>query len=145
MKRCGGNVYLRRANQLFVYDSLWTSFRPVRRVVWNPETRQVEAFYGDLCADCLDPHYGFGSSEMEDTCTELTDKYIDDLDSAEEVDPQRFWVWARETMVWVRDRALACLPCDHPDTIWKSYAGKHKTRRRAPTSFDWRATKRRIR
>lgn len=138
-------MYLRHGDQLFVYDSLWTTFRLVRRVVWNPETRQVEAFYGDLCADCLDPHYGFGSAEVEDKCTELTDKHIDELEQAEDMSPDRFWKWTHETMVWIRDRGVACLPCDHDEKVWKSYADKHKTRRRAPTSFDWRATKRLIR
>lgn len=145
MKRCSGNTYLRQGDQLFVYDSLWTSFRPVRRVVWNSETRQVEPFYGDLTADCLDPFYGFGTSEMEDRCIELTDKYIDNLESAEDLDSDTFWKWSHQPMIWVRDRGVCCIPCDDPEKVWKSYATKHKTRRRAPASFDWRATKRRIR
>lgn len=145
MKRCGGHVYLRQGNQLFVYDSLWTSFRPVQRVVWNSVTRQVEPFFGSWCADCLDPHYGFGSASMEDHCTDLTDRHIDELDSAEDLDAHSFWVWAHEKLDWVRDRGLSLLPCDDPLAVWKSYAVRHKTLRKAPRSFDWRATKRKTR
>lgn len=142
MKRCGDFVYLRRPDRLYVYDSLWTTFRPVRRVVWNAETRQVEPFFGDLCANCLDPYYGFGDAQTEDICTELTDKYIDDIDSAEELSAEALWKWSHETLVWVRDRGLSLLPCEDPLTMWRSQAVRRKTFRKAPRSFDWRSTKR---
>jgi hypothetical protein len=145
MKRCGDHVYLRHANKLFLYDSLWTTFRPVQRVVWNTQTRQVEPFFGELCADCLDPYYGFGSADVEDLCTDLTDKHIDNLDTAEELTADQFWKWCHEKMEWVRDRAIALHTCEDSLLAWRSYTTKHKTMRRAPTSFDWRSTKRKIR
>lgn len=147
MKRFQNQVYVRVPEGLFVYDSGWESFRPTSGIVWNPTARYAEPWYGSLVSDPLDPNYGFGSSSMKVFCSDLTDKYIDQLESAEDVSLETFWQWSKAPVVWAFDRPMVFPPCVSPSwDAWKSYIGKrHRTLRRAPRTFDFRATKRRIR
>jgi hypothetical protein len=146
MKRFRDRVYVRDSKGLYVYDSGWETFRPVITVAWNPRTQSCEHCFGTLCSDPLDPHYGFGSPEMVDHCTNLTDEWIDKLESAEEESSlEAFWKWSHTPLTWMFDRPMALPPC--VDASWdsrKSYPAKQKTLRKAPRSFDFRATKRRI-
>jgi hypothetical protein len=148
MKRFQDRIYVRTKNHLYVYDSGWESFRPCFGVVWNPVTMSSEPWYGSLTADPLDAEYGYGSSEENDICIALTDALIDKLDSAEEeTSLESFWRWSKAPVTWVYDRPLLLAECVEPSwDTWKSYVGsKHRTLRKAPRSFDFRATKRRIR
>ena len=148
MKRFQDRIYSRDTDRIYVYDSGWESFRPCAGVVWNPATRRADPWYGSLVADPLDPHYGYGSSEVRDLCTALTDRVIDHLDSAEEeTSLESFWRWSRAPVVWVYDRPMQLAPCSDPSwETWKSYVGStRRTLRNAPRTFDFRATKRRIR
>ncbi len=85
---------------------------------------------------------------MKDVCTRVTDQWIDHLETAEEeTSLDAFWKWSRAPVVWVYDRPMCLSPCADPTwETWKSYVGsRHRTLRKAPRSFDFRATKRRIR
>ncbi len=85
---------------------------------------------------------------MKSFCSDLTDTHIDHLDSAEEESSlESFWKWSKAPVVWAMDRPLLLPPCvDATWDAWRSYVGKrHRTLRRAPRTFDFRATKRRIR
>lgn len=148
MKRFQDRVYVRSGGGVYVYDSGWESFRPCGGVVWNPETRRADPWFGSLVSDPLDPHYGYGSAATHDRCTALTDALIDTLDEAEEeTSLESFWRWSKVPLVWMYDRPMCLSPCTDPTwETWKSYVGsRHRTLRRAPRSFDFRATKRRIR
>ncbi len=147
MKRFQDRVYtLQNQTDLFVYDSGWECFRPVVDVVWNPRTRSIELFYGKLCADPLDENYGYGSSEMKDRCITLTDRLIGQMDTAEELsDVHAFWKWTRRPLTWVFDRPLLLHPCADPTfEVRKTFPVKMRTLRKAPRTFDFRATKRTI-
>ena len=147
MKRFQERIYYKNAeDNLFVYDSRWECFRPLKGVVWNPRTKSLEHFYGSLCADPLDPNYGYGSSEMKDRCVALTDKLIDRFDSVETVEHlDTFWKWTRQPMTWVFDRPLVLHPCADPTFgVRKSFPSKMRTLKKAPRTFDFRATKRTI-
>lgn len=148
MKRFQDRVYVREGNKVYVYDSGWESFRPCGGVVWNPETRRADPWFGSLVADPLNPHYGYGSTECQDRCTALTDALIDKLEEAEdEPSLEAFWRWSKVGLVWMYDRPMFLSPCAEPSwETWKSYVpSRHRTLRKAPRSFDFRATKRRIR
>ncbi len=148
MKRFEDRVYVRDQDHLFVYDSSWESFRPTDGVVWNPRTQTAHPWYGTLCADPLDPSYGYGTEDVRDRCIRLTDRLIDSLDTAEEISSvESFWTWSHAPVVWVYDRPLVLPPGVEPTwDLWKSYVGtRRRTLRKAPRTFDFRATKRRIR
>lgn len=147
MKRFQDRVYLRMPEGLFQYDSGWESFRPVRSIVWNPATCRADPEYGIVASDPLGTFYGYGSLETKLFCTELTDRYIDVLDTAEEESSlDSFWKWSKAPVVWTFDRPMLFPSCVDPTwEHWKSFVGRrHRTLRRAPRTFDFRATKRRI-
>lgn len=147
IRKFADNIFLRDNNSIYIYSSAWDSFRPLKSVVWNPSKRNAEVLYGDLTIDPLDPYYGYGSEKEKDRCTFLTDKWIDHFDSAETIENiEEFWKWSHSPMTWMFDRPLAIGPCTEPSfQTWKSYPKKQRTLRKAPRTFDFRATKRRIR
>lgn len=148
MKRFQDRIYVRTPEGLFHYDSGWESFRPVKSVVWNPVTHRAEPEYGSVVSDPLDTFYGYGSLETKLFCTELTDRYIETLDAAEdEPSLESFWKWSKAPVVWAFDRPMTFPSCvDASWETWKSFVKiRHRTLRRAPRTFDFRATKRRIR
>ena len=142
MKKFQGSIYIRSNDKLFVYDSGWETIRPIVRVVWDPLTRSAENDYGTLCDDLLDQNYGFG--DLRDLCDQMTDDLIESFDDVEEIESiEEFWRWCRTPLVWAFDRGL-CLKNEPTFSAWKTFPKKPRTLRRAPRSFDFRATRRSI-
>jgi hypothetical protein len=114
-------IYGKRNKQLFVFESLWDSFRPIEKVAWNGESYTIvdSAYKSDL----FDNNYGYGSLGMKALCRELTQTV--ELNDAKEIgDPLVFWKWCEESDVkWWFDRVCVfadpCVAKDLPK--WKSY------------------------
>lgn len=147
IRKFSDSIILRDTEKLYIYSSAWDSFRPFKSIGWNPSKKIVEINYGDLAIDPLDPYYGYGSESEKERCSILTDKWIDHFDSAETIDNiEEFWKWSHSSMSWMYDRPLCLGPCVEASfQTWKSYPKKQRTLRKAPRTFDFRATKRRIR
>ena len=114
-------VYGKANNQLFVFESLWDSFRPIERVAWNGT--KFEIVDDKYKEDLFDQNYGYGSLEMKALCR----KYINETelsDAIEIKDPVHFWKWSGETDAkWWKDRPIVftnpCVPRDLD--AWKNY------------------------
>ena len=114
-------IYGKKDGQLFVFESVWDSFRPIERVAWDGELyRIIDSKYKQ---DLFDDNYGYGSLNMKAKCRELIQ--TTELDDAKEiVDPIAFWKWCGETDAkWWLDRACVfadpCVPKDQSN--WKKY------------------------
>jgi hypothetical protein len=85
-------IYGKLANQYFVWDSGWESFRPIERIGWDGSkiTFRDHKYKKDL----FDPFYGYGSLEMKELCKKLTETIELDI-------PERDIPWFS---VWWRDR-----------------------------------------
>ena len=114
-------VYGKANDQLFVFESLWDSFRPIERVAWNGE--KFEIVDTKYKKDLFDENYGYGSLEMKALCR----KYINEtnLEKATEIkDPVEFWKWSGEKEAkWWKDRPIVFAnPCVSRDIdSWKNY------------------------
>ena len=116
-----GKIYGKLQNQLFVFESLWDSFRPIEKVAWNGESYSViDTSYK---ADLFDDNYGYGSLQMKALCRKLTQET--ELEDAKEItDPLTFWKWCGEKEAkWWYDRACVfadkCVPRDSNE--WRKY------------------------
>ena len=114
-------IYGKKDKQLFVFESIWDSFRPIEKVAWNGEAYTI--IDSKFKTDLFDDHYGYGSLNMKALCRELTQNT--ELEEAKEItDPLLFWKWCGETDAkWWFDRACvftnSCVPKDNKS--WKSY------------------------
>jgi hypothetical protein len=114
-------IYGKKDNQLFVFETLWDSFRPIKKVAWNGESYSI--LDHEYKTDLFDNNYGYGSLVMKAKCRELTQNT--ELEEAKEiVDPLAFWKWCGETEAkWWYDRVCvftdSCVPKDNKS--WKSY------------------------
>lgn len=147
MKRFADRIFVYNRNNLYIYDSSWSILRPIESIGWNPEKKIVEPFYGNMVVDALDPYFGFGDEKTKTICDKLTDIYIDNFDSAESIeDIESFWKWSHANVIWLYDRPMCLSPCvESSFQTWKLFPKKQRTLRRAPRTFNFRATKRRIR
>ena len=60
-----GTIYGKYGKQLFIWDTLWETFRPIEKIGWNGrEITYVDTKYKDL----FSPWYGYGSEEMKKLC-----------------------------------------------------------------------------
>lgn len=114
-------IYTKKDGQLYVYESLWDSFRPIEKVAWSGESFVIldEKYKTDL----FDDHYGYGSLVMKARCRELT-QTADFTETTEITDPVIFWKWCGETDVkWWFDRPCvfsnSCISKEQPN--WKAY------------------------
>ena len=103
-------IYAKIEDRLLVWDTAWQSFRPVESIVWNPETRRVEPFYGEYCMEIFDSEYGYGSQELREFCEEFTDA-VDIATATEFVSADSFWRWTNQPLTWIRDRGVTLHPC----------------------------------
>jgi hypothetical protein len=121
-------IYGKKDKQLYVFESLWDSFRPIERVAWNGDNLVIiDAKYKP---DLFDDNYGYGSLNMKALCRELSQTI--ELSKATDIyDPVIFWKWCGETEAkWWFDRACvfadSCVPKDQQN--WKSYIKFLQTR-----------------
>jgi hypothetical protein len=115
------NTYGKKDKQLFVFETMWDSFRPIKKVAWNGEFYSIVD--DEYKKDLFDDNYGYGSLNMKALCRDLTQNT--ELSEAKEItDPLTFWKWCGETEAkWWFDRAClftnSCVPKDQ--SHWKSY------------------------
>lgn len=116
-------TFLEYKRYWFVWEPAWESFRPIRGVAWDGNAFQIEDTM--FCNDPTSPDYGYGSSEMNQLCELLKDKYnetpvkVSSLPIGNE---------------WFRDRFVELSPCAPRDgKSWKRMVqNKPRTCRKAP-------------
>lgn len=87
-------------------------FRPVSGFAWNGKTYVIEDI--QYTKDPFSELFGFGTPEMKDICTKLTDEHLAGIESAATV---------REACIgnpiWVRDRFVVT----HPEYVntWRTH------------------------
>lgn len=127
-------LYGKLNSQVFVWDSSWETFRPIKKIGWNGSALTHVNLYTDL----LDPWYGFGSSEMRDRCrnlTETTDRETYGTDISK--------LFTQEE--WLRDRKIPLLPCAPRDgKTWSRYLNTMNLRRKTIRRDCLRKTKKRV-
>jgi hypothetical protein len=119
---------------LFVWDSSWETFRPIKKLGWNGSMiTHVDLYKEDL----LDPWYGFGSAEMREQCRHLTETthretYGTDVSK----------LFTEEE--WLRDRKVPLLPCaPRTSKTWIQYLNTMNLRRKTIRRDCLRKTKKR--
>ena len=128
-----GRIFGKQSKQLFTFESVWDSFRPITSAGWNG--REIVVVDSEYKRDMFSPLYGYGTSEMKELCRHLTQKI--ELGNAKEiVDPIAFWRWCGVSDAkWWNDRpcVFASKCVDKSNSSWKSYLSyihsKPKTRR----------------
>jgi hypothetical protein len=121
-----------KAGDLFIWDSAWETFRPIKKLGWNGSViTHVDMFKEDL----LDPWYGFGSLEMKERCRQFT----------ETVDLGTFGTDISKLFTqeeWLRDRKIPLLPCTPRDgKTWARYLNTMGLRRKTVRRECLRKTK----
>jgi hypothetical protein len=136
-------IYGKYEKQLYVFEPMWDSFRPIERVGWNGKQFSiVDAKYKQ---DIFSRTYGFENLEQKILCKKLLDET--ELEhSVEILDPVSFWKWCGETEAKLfKDRpcvfANSCVEKD-----WKKYLKYLEVKPRTLRTFNLgRTTKRLLR
>lgn len=120
-------TFLDYKSNWFVWEPAWRGFRPITSFSWTGTD-----FYLDdrtYCSDPSDELYGYGTSQMKQICTLLTQKYEPMLASAQSIKSP-----AVGKTEWFHDRFVSLTPCCPKDLpSWKRLVkGRHNTLRRAP-------------
>jgi hypothetical protein len=102
-------IYAKTPRGILIWDSAWNNFRPLEKIVWNPQSKQVEPFFGSYCSEIFDVNYGY-DSKLE-YCVDFTDKYVDKTDDARLLAVDDFWRWTDQPLEWLQDRAVVLHPC----------------------------------
>ena len=106
----GDRIYGKNNTKLLVWDAGWDTFRPVDKIVWNPNRKDVQILYGQLCSELFDTDYGFG--EDREACVEFTDKFVADIENAPQIESiDEFWTWTGQPTQWFYDRVIVLHPC----------------------------------
>jgi len=124
-----------RDGGLFVWDSAWETFRPIKKIGWNGSMiTHINMYTSDL----LDPWYGFGSLEMREKCQKLTETV--DLGTYGTDISVLF-----EDSEWLRDRKIPLLPCAPRDgKTWSRYLNTMNLRRKTIRREYLHKTKKRV-
>jgi hypothetical protein len=127
-------LYGRVGSDLFIWDSVWETFRPISKLGWNGSIlTHIDMFKDDL----LNPWYGFGSSEQKERCRQLTEtvelsEYGTDISK----------LFTQEE--WLRDRKVPLLPCAPRNSAsWIRYLNTMNLRRKTVRRDCLRKTKKR--
>lgn len=127
-------LYGKHNSELYLWDSAWETFRPIKKIGWNGSSiTHIDMFKDDL----LDPWYGFGSSEMKDKCQKLTETvdlgtYGTDISLLGDSE-------------WLRDRKIPLLPCTPRDgKTWSRYLNTMGLRRKTIRREHLHKTKKRV-
>jgi hypothetical protein len=114
-------IYGKHLSELFLFDTLWESFRPINGVVWNGEALVVDDSRFKL--DLFDENYGYGSTEKKRLCKYLTENT--EISTIHEFsNPIEFWKWSgQQNVKWWKDRPIvfenSCI--DRETNSWKNY------------------------
>ncbi len=116
-------IYGKANDQLFVFESMWDSFRPIEKVAWNGST--FEIIDTKFKPNLFDPNYGYGSLEMKALCRKYSNEADFDEEKLVEIkDPIEFWKWSGEKEAkWWKDRGVVFANrCVNRDIeSWKKY------------------------
>jgi hypothetical protein len=120
-------IYLNYKNTGFLWEPSWRSFRPIDSISWNGTTFSIDD--RTYCKDPSDSLYGYGSEQMKQVCSLLTQKFEPAIAGATEVKTP-----AIGKLEWFQDRFVSLTACAPRDTSsWKRLIkGKHNTLRKAP-------------
>jgi len=103
-------VYAKSQIGILVWDSAFQNFRPCEQIIWNPAKKEIEPFYGIYTSEIFDKEYGYG--QHREFCIEFTDRYLAELEKAEEIlSPDIFWKWTEQPLTWTGDRGIVLHPC----------------------------------
>ena len=119
-------LYGKQKTQLYTFDSLWETFRPITKVGWNGD--QFVIVDSEFKKDLFSSDYGFGDLEQRRICRVLTQET--ELGEYTTItDPVLFWKWCGTTDVkWMKDRPIVfASPCTDRDT-WRKYLSYLQTR-----------------
>ena len=116
-------LYGKFNSELFIWDSVWETFRPIKKIGWNGSI----ITHIDYKDDLFNEWYGFGSSEMKEKCKHLTENT--DLGTYS-TDITKLFL----DKEWFFDRYISFLPCSSKDNkSWSKYLNssnlRHKTLR----------------
>jgi len=127
-------VYAKSQIGILVWDSAFQNFRPCEKVVWNPVKKEIQPFYGMYTSEIFDKEYGYG--EYKDFCVQFTDTHIDNVDNAAIVtDPDAFWKWTEQELMWTGDRGIVVHPCHQivrKEDYLRALQLRRKTYKRVP-------------
>lgn len=138
-------IFGKYQNQIFIFESLWDTFRPISKFGWNgKELSIVDSKYKQ---NLFSEWYGFESLEQKQLCFNLIEQTELSLaDKKVFENPIDFWKWAKETDVkWFKDRPIVFIDScvSKSSESWKQYLKyldtKAKTLRRP---FKGRMTRR---
>jgi hypothetical protein len=106
----------------FVWEPAWEAYRPIRGVAWDGRTFQIDD--ASYCSDPTDPLYGYGSPQMRELCSLLSER---------PETPVKVSTLPIGTE-WFRDRFVDFTPCASRDVkSWKRMVqNKPRTCRKAP-------------
>ena len=123
-------IYGKHLTELFLFDSLWECFRPIKGLVWNGKALVPDDV--EYKTDLFDENYGYGTIEKKRLCKLLTEST--ELSSSKEItNPVDFWKWSgQQNVKWWKDRPVVFEnPCvTREQSGWRSYLGYLNTRAR---------------
>jgi len=73
-------AYLHVGSRWFVWEPVWSLFRPVDGLAWDGTKFVLDDTA--YCADITDRQYGFGSEAMYQVCTKLSETWADKVADA---------------------------------------------------------------
>jgi len=121
-------IYGKHLSEIFLFESLWETFRPIRGIVWDGHALVPDDEEYKL--DLFDVNYGYGSIEKKRLCKILTE--TTEFSNAREIaNPIEFWKWSGQKNVkWWNDRPVvfetSCTDKEIPG--WKTYLKYLNTR-----------------
>jgi len=109
-------AYLHVASRWFVWEPAWSLFRPVDGLAWDGTKFVLDD--GAYCADITDRQYGFGSEEMYQMCSKLSEVWADKVPDAPVAK-----VLTIGKAEWFFDRPMVITPCaPRTKESWKATA-----------------------
>ena len=119
-------AYLHIGSRWFVWEPVWSMFRPVDGLAWNGTTFVLDD--SAYCSDITDRQYGYGTEEMYQVCLKLTETWESKVEDA----PIRK-VLSFGTNEWFFDRPMVLTPCaPRTKESWKAMGLARRTLRAHP-------------
>lgn len=119
-------AYLHVGSRWFVWEPAWSLFRPVDGLAWNGSKFVLND--KKYCTDILDRQYGFGTEEMYQVCTKLSETWADKVADAPVV--KHLTIGTPE---WFFDRPVSLTPCaPRTKDAWRAMGLDRRTLRRHP-------------
>jgi hypothetical protein len=116
-------TYLHVGSRWFLWEPVWSLFRPIDGLAWNGTQFVVDdAAY---CADITDRQYGFGSEEMYQLCSKVSETWANKVNDAPVAK-----VLSIGKNEWFFDRPMVLTPCaSRTKDSWKAMCLQRKSLR----------------